>query len=279
MRKIGIFIWLLGSFAFAQNDTVSLAKPLWTVNKTTSLGVGSANVYDTYLSPLEYKGTSFSFLHERISRTHFSDNKLIKQQQFSLNFTTSENPAKNATAYSFIGEYRLGAHYPLWQYKNLRLRVGGIWNLAGGVIYNERNSNNPASAKAYTNLNVSGQLFYRWKSLLLRWQLDIPFVGAYFTPEYGESYYELSLGNHPHVLHFASFHNQRALQSYFSADFPVNNWTIRLGLQSSLYQTQTNNIVSHIYTHNLMIGLVSESLNVSGKKLKKVKIYRSALEE
>lgn len=274
-----LLIWLCGSVALAQNDTILLAKPLWAVNKTTSIGYGSASVYDSYLSPLEYKGNSYAFLHERVSRTHFLGNKLIKQQQFNINLTSSENPAKNATAYSVIGEYRLGAHYPVWEKGRFRLRAGGVWNLGGGVIYNERNSNNPASAKAYTNLNVSVQSFFRLKSLLLRWQLDTPVAGVFFTPEYGQSYYEISLGNYPNAVHFASVHNQRALLSYFSADFPLNNWTIRLGLQSSLYQTKANSLVSHLYTHNILIGLVSESLNLSGKKLKKTKIFKSALDE
>jgi hypothetical protein len=281
MRKkiVWLLAWICCSVVLAQNDTTFLAKPLWAVNKATSIGYGSASVYDTYLSPLEYKGNSYSFLHERVSRTHFFDNKLIKQQFFSVNFTSSENPARNATAYSVIAEYRLGAHYPVWQKDNFRIRAGGVWDIGGGVIYNERNSNNPASAKAYTNLNVSVQSFFRWKSVLLRWQLDAPLAGAFFTPEYGESYYEISLGNYPNAVHFASIHNQRALLSYFSADFPVNNWTIRLGLQNSLYQTKANGLVSHLYTHNILIGLVSESLNLSGNKLKKVKIFKSALEE
>lgn len=272
-----VFVWQ--SYVSAQNDTESLSKPLWAVNKTTSVGFGSTSVYDTYLSPLEYTGNSYSFLHERISHTHFFNNKLVKQQQFGLYFTDTENPSKNGVEYSFIAEYRLGAHYPVWNYGKFRLRAGGVWNLAGGAIYNERNSNNPASAKAYTNLSGSVQSFFSWKFLLFRWQLDAPLLGMFFTPEYGESYYEISLGNHPNILHLASLYNQRALNSYLSVDFPLSNWTIRLGMQSSYNQTRANSLVSHIYTNNLMVGLVSESLNLSGKKLKKVRIFRSAMEE
>lgn len=275
-----LLAWLcVCSAVIAQNDTVSLSKPIWAVNKTTSVGYGWASVYDTYLSPLEYTGHLFSLQHERLSRTHFCDKKLIKQQLLSLNATITDNPAKNANEYSILLEYRLGAHVSVWQYGNFRVRAGGVWNVGGGVIYNERNSNNPASAKAYTNLNLSAQTFYHWKSCLFRWQLDVPFVGAFFTPEYGESYYEISLGHYPNAVHFASFLNQRAVQSYVSADFPVNNWTIRLGLQSAYNQTKVNSLTSHIYTNTLMVGLVSESINLSGKKLKKMKIYKSALEE
>ncbi|MFV0546428.1 MAG: DUF3316 domain-containing protein [Bacteroides sp.] len=274
-----LFFAFAAASVVAQNDSLTLSKPFWTVNKTTSIGYGQANVYDTYLSPLEYEGHSYSFLHERVSRIHFFENKLIKQQMFSLNFTGTDNPAKNSSEYSVLLEYRLGAHYPVWQHGNLRVRAGGIWNIGGGAIYNEHNSNNPVSAKAFTNLNLSAQAFFCLKSVLFRWQLDLPVVGVFFMPEYGESYYEISLGNHPNSVHFASFHNQRAIQSYLSADFPVSNWTIRLGLQNTRNQTKANDLTSHIYTNTLMIGLVSESLNLSGKKLKKTKAFKSALED
>jgi hypothetical protein len=281
MKKKRLWLLLGILFAFcawttAQNDSaIVIPNPIWTVNKATSIGMGTANVYDTYLSPLEYKGNSYVFQHERVSRTHFFDNSLIKQQIFRLNYTSTENPAKNANEYSILGEYNLGAHYPIFHSGNFRLSAGGVWNLTAGVLYNGRNSNNPASAKAMTNLKGSAQLFYRWKSALFRWQFDIPFAGIFFSPEYRESYYEVSLGNHSGLIHFASLHNQRAVQSYLTSDFPVGNWTIRLGLQSSLYQNRGNSLTTHLYTHNFMVGLVSESLNLSGKRLKKNRVLKS----
>lgn len=274
-----LFVWGLAISAMAQSDSLYLSGRFWAVNKGTSLGIGSAKVYDTYLSPLEYTGTAYSFQHERISRKKKFDGKLIKQQIFNLNFTDTENPAGNASAYSLLGEYRLGFHYPVYAAGHFRIRTGAVWNIGGGVIYNERNSNNPASAKAYTNLNLSGQTFYQLGSCVLRWQLDIPFAGVFFTPEYGESYYEISLGNHSNLFHFSSFHNQRSLLSNLSADFPISNWTIRMSLQSSFLQTRANSLISHIYTQNILIGLVSESVNLGGRKLRKTSVFRSAFSE
>ena len=154
MRKLWMLLWMLGSFAVAQNDTISLSSPLWATNRATSFGVGSASVYDSYLSTLEYKGNSYLFLFERLSRTHFFSNKLIKQQTFSLDLGLTENPARNNTTYSLMGEYKLGAHYPVWQHRNFRLRVGGLWNITAGTVYNERNSNNPALFRAYSNVLI-----------------------------------------------------------------------------------------------------------------------------
>jgi len=53
--------------------------------------------------------------------------------------------------------------------------------------------------------------FTGWCGVTFRWQLATPFIGLFFSPEYGHSYYEIfTLGNSQRTLHFASFHNQQA---------------------------------------------------------------------
>lgn len=261
--------------AVAQNDSLRLEKPFWTVNKATSVGYGSASIYDDYLSPLQYTGKSYLLQHERVSRTHFFKGKLVKQQFFSVLFADVDNPVKNSTEYAFQAEYRLGAHYPVWQQGNFRLMLGGAWEIAGGSIYNQRNSNNPAAVIAKTNLNASGQLFFRLKNVLFRWQADVPLAGAFFAPDHHESYYEISLGNHKNLVNFASFHNQRAFRSLLTVDFPVSNLTIRFGMQNWISQINNRGLVSHFYSNMLTIGLVSESFSLGGKKIKKTKAIRS----
>lgn len=273
-----LVLWSWALTTHAQEDSIRMEIP-WVVTKTTSFGYGTASVYDTYLSPLEYVGKSYTFQHERNSHSSLFHSQSYKQQLVTVNFTSTENLAKNATEYSLIGEYRLGFHKTTLEKGNWKLRVGGVWNIAGGMIYNQRNSNNPVSAKAFTNLNLSVQLFYNWKKVVFRWQLDTPIAGVCFSPEYRESYYEISLGNRSGLVHFASLHNQHALQSIFSADLPAKNWIIRVGIESSLYQTHINNLTSHIYSHSLMIGIVNESLSLNRYKSKKKPLYRSPFSE
>lgn len=248
----------------------------YSTNKATSFAIGSSNMYDTYLSPLKYKGTSFRLVDERMKRTSWFNNRFSRQQIIDLEVTSTLNPAGNAREYSIMGQYNWGGHYNLFRTDRFRFSIGALWNVSAGVIYNQRNSNNPASAKAHSNINFSMIGFYNWKRITFRGQLDTPLVGILFSPHYGQSYYEISLGNSVGVVNFASIHNQRALRSYFTADIPVSKISLRVGYLGSFYQTKVHDITSHIYSNSFVIGFVSESINLSGNKIKTNKIIDSS---
>ena len=240
-------------------------------NNATLIGVGKTNMYDTYLSPLEYRGTSFRLINEKMKRMSWFNGKFTRQQTIEVEFATGDNPAKNAREYWFTANYNWGGHYNFLKTDRFRFSAGAIWNTTGGILYNERNSNNPASGRIYTNINLSAIAFYQWKFVTVRWQLDSPVIGMLFSPNYGQSYYEMSLGNTVGTVNFASLHNQRALRNYITVDFPVNNITLRIGYLGSYYQTKVNSLQTHNYSNSFVIGIVSESISLSGKKIKKNK--------
>ena len=87
-------------------------------------------------------------------------------------------------------------------------------DLNGGFIYNLRNSNNPAQAKAYGSIDASAMAIYKFKignyPLVLRYQANLPLMGLMFSPEYGQSYYEIfSLGHGGKNILFTSMKYQR----------------------------------------------------------------------
>lgn len=248
-------------------DDSSLGVPIpLRTNNALSASIGSANMYDTYLSPLEYKGFSIHLMYEQMRRTTWFDYKFYKQQIFELDLSKGDNPAKNVSEYWALLSYRIGGHYMVYNTDNFRLGLGGLWDINGGVLYNERNGNNPASARAYSNLNLSVTASYKFKWGAVRWQIDSPFMGILFSPKYGQSYYEISLGNSVGLVNFASYHNQRALRNYISMDIPINKYTIRVGYMGSWYQTKVNEIQTHQYTNSFVIGFPIEGVKKSKEK-------------
>lgn len=235
-------------------------------NRATLLGIGGANLYDTYLSPLEYKGTSFYLMDERMRKRNWFKTKLLSQQTIEFNFAVADNPAKNASYYWLKAQYGFGAYKQFIQKDRFRLFGGLIWKTTAGVLYNTRNGNNPASGRLYSNLNISAMATYRFKDVMFRWQMDTPVLGLLFSPNYGQSYYEISLGNSVGLGHFASFHNQKEFRNYLTVDFPVKSTTIRVGYLGSFYQTKVNYLQTHTYTNNFVIGWVFEKTQVGGKK-------------
>lgn len=257
--------------AFAQED---LNESKRYFNNTVMFTAGSASMYDTYLSPIDYKGFSVGILYERIRDTYWFSGRFRKQQLMSIDFARGNNIVKNNNEYSGRLHYQIGGHYTFKQNdilllndaSHLRLGIGGFWDINTGVLYNERNNNNPATARGYSNFNLSFIASLTWKKYAIRWQLGTPFMGILFATPYGQSYYELSLGNTSGVVHFASLHNQRALKNFITIDIPINNFMLRVGYLGDYYQTKVSGNITHHYTHSFVVGFPIQGLVKSKKK-------------
>lgn len=238
------------------------------VNQATLFGVGSMILTDTYLSPLEYNGLSLSLFYERLNATSLFNSKMLLQQQVLLQGASTDNPISNAKTYYGNIDYHLHGFYPILKTNSFRLLGGAGTELSVGGVYNIRNSNNPAQLKTSINLNASLMAFYKWKQLTLRWQITTPLMGAFFSPGYGQSYYEIFvLGNDSGTIQFATPSNQRGLRNYITADYPIGKVTLRAGYLRNYYRTKANNLITSISSHQFVIGLAFESLSFGRRDL------------
>lgn len=269
MRRCFVAILLVlcvANAALGQSEQKLAAKKA--VNQGTLFGVGSMILTDTYLSPLEYNGLSLSLFYERLNATSMFNNKMLLQQQVLLQGASTDNPISNAKTYYGNIDYHLHGFYPILNANSFRLLGGAGTELSIGGVYNIRNSNNPAQLKTSINLNASLMAFYKWKQLTLRWQITTPLMGAFFSPGYGQSYYEIFvLGNDSGTIHFATPSNQRGLRNYITADYPIGKVTLRAGYLRNYYRTKANNLITSISSHQFVIGLAFESLSFGRRDL------------
>jgi hypothetical protein len=279
MKKLSaiLTIWLLFFCIFAQErGSPAQMQQKTPINRSTLVGIGSTFLRDTYLSPLPYDGTGMSILHDRIQGSRFFNERLLIQQQFQIQAATTSNPVGNAMQYYGNLSYHLNGLYPIFNISRFRLFIGGGLDASLGGIYNTRNSNNPGSAKASTNLNAAVMARYNLGIFTFRWQLSAPFAGAFFAPPFGKSYYEMfGLGNNSGLVHFGSLHNQQALRNYFTVDIPLRNITLRTGYLGSFYRTNVNSLITRISSHQFMIGLATETLNFGGRQSRDTPWLRS----
>lgn len=105
----------------------------------------------------------------------------------------------------------------------------------------------------------------------LRYQVNLPFAGIMFSPNYGQSYYEIfTLGNWNGVINFTSLHNQPSLRQMLTVDFPVGRAKMRLAYLWDAQQSKVNDIKTHTYSHVFMVGFVKELFLIRDKKKNKV---------
>ena len=254
-KKVPILLLLLFSFlqTSAQKDSI--------ITRSTLYGIGSTNLLDTYLSPMEYTGAELRILRENRRGTKYMEGNVYRQSLFQANVSMLENKAGTGSEFSFLANWNLAYHYRFQINESLQLLAGPNLDLNGGMVYNLRNSNNPVNAKAYANLGASGMAIYQFRikehPFLLRYQLNLPLFGVMFSPEYGQPYYEMSISkDFGKNICFTSLHNQPSFRQFLTLDFPIKQTNLRLGYVCDIQQAKVNDLKSHAWSHAFMIGFV-----------------------
>ena len=252
----------------AQSDSLQANRY---ITRTTMYGIGYTNLFDTYLSPQEYKGIDFRISHESMRMTKFFDGNVSVQNLFQANIGYTHNRADNNNTFAGLVNWNYGIHYQFRITENFKLLAGALADINGGFVYNLRNTNNPASARAFINLDASGMAIWHTKinkyPLTLRYQVNLPVLGIMFSPHYGQSYYEIfTLGNSSGVVRFTSLHNQPSVRQWLSIDFPIRYTKMRISYVADLQQSDVNGIKTHTYSHVFMVGFVKDLYRIFNKQ-------------
>ena len=280
MRLFIVIICLIMSVALWASEDDKTLRP---VAAAYTLEVGSSHLSDTYLTPLKYGGQSFALGYERMQAMRFSPERWVMQLTGRLELNRALNPAHNATMWDLGLELQWGMmrRWSVDGVSGLQLYAGGATTLDVGALYLSRNGNNPVSAKAAWTVGLTGAAVYNFKisrlPVCLRYQPVLPVTGAFFSPDYGELYYEIYLGNRDNLAHAAWFGNYFRLNNLLTADLRLGSTNLRLGYRGDILSTKENNIVTRRITHTLIIGVSGEWLSLprSGRISSNAKIISS----
>ena len=274
-----LLLALLSPALHAQIDTVAQAPR--SVNEATMISLGSRYVKNTYLSDVGYDGVGIGVTNERM---RLIGDRWSQRRTFRINLASIRNPAGTSSGYAAFIDYSYSLHRRLeTSVDGLRLLVGGTGRYLLGTAYRSQGGNNPAALHVEGDLRLSAAILYsfdlgrRRYPITVRWQADLPLVGVFFSPHYGQSYYEIfTLGHRAGTLRLGSLHNRFALRSLLTADVPVGPWTMRIGYEADVYQSHTNGIRTHYFGSSILLGVAKEFIPFSGKRVRHNKAFRSA---
>lgn len=265
-------------------------KPL-AVERAWLFGAGHGALYDAYLSPLDYGGP-YASIEMQNGRQAKWNPRVTNIVDFGLSGTYAHNPQGNGKFYD--GQLNVGFGWVYnWEHRFLRgrylmLGLGGLAEFSGGGTYSTRNGNNPAQGRAafdaapvlrarycftgprglrlhyapkehklqpdaFSNCNVG---YYKTKPWSLQAQLELPLAGVMFSPQYGQSYFELfSLGHYDHNVCPTYPGNAPSLRLHTALCIPVSLTTdFVIGYRGEALQSHVNHLGRHSWQNGVVIG-------------------------
>lgn len=251
----------------APHDSVADAWPLTSVYYVEA---GGERAFNTYLSPLRQTGPTFALGGEwgRGCSTPRRRLSMFFSARYRMGFL--ENPARNASVTDLclsLGWNMQRTFTPFSGVPELNVSAGAGAAVDGGLLYLPGNSNNPVAARLYAGLTLNGTATYSIRagrtSLRLIDQVSLPSAGVFFSPHYGQSYYEIYLGEHDGLARFGWWGNHFCIDNLVAVEIPVCSTRIRAGYRFQVLNSRAHGIDSRITTHSFVLGIATDWLNIT----------------
>lgn len=251
------FLFLLSAFpSFAQS------RPITSVY---SLEIGGMQARSTYISPMNYKGLALAASGNWQKAMPFApEHALMDFDARAALWPRLVNPGGNALMQGFELEFfwGLGAYFRLPQ--NFSISIEGGPQAVGGTLLLLRNSNNPVTVNLSAALAAKAQLSWcgKFGKLPVTASLSarLPLVGAFFMPGYGETYYEIHVGNHSGLVHAAWPGNHLRLNMLCSLRFDFGRTALEVGYRFTGENTHANNLSNRYISNTFSIGVIPHGL-------------------
>lgn len=258
-RIVAIAVLLLSSLcAMAQDE-----RP---VTSFYGIETGSMHLHDSYLSPLKYSGWTAAPTYRRAQAMKCRPQQWMSEISWVTRFGSTTNPAHNANIYCIDMD---AGWSPLrkWHLGSNCLAIGPATDLRLGMLFSTRNGNNPVSVLADWTVGVSAHAshplsFGRFHTTIA-YDARLDLTGVFFRPHYGESYYEIYLGNHRGLAHAAWPGNYRNFSNRLCATFHFSGTSVTAGYRFSLHSSKAGGLLCRMLTHSLVIGLECSWLSVN----------------
>lgn len=230
------------------------------ITNARMIGVGGINILDTYLSQEKYAGTEVRYVSHTIREREGGRWARMIVHQGSV--ASAKNRADNGNELAGMYKFSYGFLYD-WKFLSgsLDVKAGGMVDTALGFLYNTRNGNNPAQAKF--NVDIAPVAMATYKTtvgkfpLSLMYEVSAPICGLMFSPNYGQSYYEIfSKGDYDHNVVPTTIASTPSLRHLVCVDFNVSRTTIRVGYMGDWRQADVNGLKYHSYSNMFMLGII-----------------------
>lgn len=242
---------------YAQSDSIR-RKPARLTERRGMVGISHTDILDTYLSQETFKGTELRYVSQ--TQRQRVGSRVSSEVTHHIFLSSAGTRGNNNSLLTAMYNFKIGWHYN-WQLgrPDLKFKVGGLVDGTLGGSYNTRNSNNPAQARLSLSIDPSAKVSWDFHikehPFALNYEIAMPLIGLAFSPNYGQSYYEIfSEGNYDHNIVVTSPFSGPQLQMRLTLDFRLWRSTFSVGYLGDIRQMRANSLKYHQYSHGVVLG-------------------------
>lgn len=235
------------------------------ITQIYSLEIGKEFAKYEYLSPCRYEGTRWSVSGRWGKRLPFAPDRARMDFDAALSlYPQLVNPAGYVAMQGFdiSCDWQMSAFWNVNDFFDISIGVGP--GLNGGVFTLLRNSNNPVSVNLSADLLCSLAIGRNFRigrlPVYAEWRLRSPLLGAFFMPGYGETFYEIYLGNRKGLVHCGWPGNHFAGNSHLSLRLNFGKTAMEVGYRFISNHFRANNLSSTSFSHSFTIGIIPHGL-------------------
>ena len=244
----------------AQVITESGERP---VTSVYSLEIGGVQDLSTYLSPLYYDGLDLALSASWTKAFQRWPDRCVMRFESAIDLQRMLNPVGTARMWGLTGRFNWGLLWRKSFLRDWRLTIGPMIDIYGGAMYLVRNGNNPVTALASAGMDVAGSLSYRFRigriPVEVSDEVRIPTISGFFSPQYGETYYEIYLGNHSGLAHFGWWGNAMGVDNLLSFKLNLGKTGLMLGYRFDLRTFQSCGLKTQLMRNAFVIGVIPSS--------------------
>ena len=194
------------------------------ITSVYGLEIGGANINCNYLSPLPYAGSGTGVYGAWGKRMKQHPENLVMAFTAGLNMTSTKNPSKSAQMMSVSARFGWG---PSWLHE-----FGNGWSMTlGGAHF--------------------GRLPVTFAD-----SASLPTLGAFFCPQYGQSYYEIYLGERSGLAHFGWWGNCFGINNHLTMSLHFRNRkSLVLGYRLYVRNNRANHLTNQYVTNAFTVAI------------------------
>lgn len=241
------------------------------VTGTYSFEIGRQNAYSQYLAPVEYRGVRYALAGSWSKAMPFAPRRAMMSFDTEVAYApTLLNPRKTASMFGLEVDFSWSmlAYWDLPQ--NLCIGVGGGPEIEAGALALLKNSNNPAMPDIAAGIGLDAFLSWRFRigkiPMIAAYRYRMPLLGAFYMNGYGETYYEIWLGNREGLVNFGWPGSRTKIDSNLTLKLDFGKTAMEIGYRFEFNRAHANNLTYRFFSNSFTIGVIPGGLGIKSRK-------------